>query len=449
MNNDTNNNLNGVNNETPTNLNNFESQVLDGYQSQVMDNVVQPTPVSNPTPVQDPNSMLSNPTPVVDNTQPSNIGVSPVPVENMNMGNVNQVETPQAYTNPNTINTNPNPMPGFENSGVIGTTPPISLEQEKQPKKKNNMTVFILLIVLVLLGIGGGVWYVLNNTDLLKKPAPISISTKNVEINVGDDIPSDVSAYADIVGTDSNNCSVDRNNIDRNHEGNYNFTVKCGEISKTGTITVVDNRELQVTTKTVVKTKGEEISVNDFIVAPDDNITYEFTDANAVNSIMTGTSGSYVVKITATDGKKTTEVNANLILFDKKLKGYLNCSSNSQTILDGAASMTVVDKFAIIDTTDFAFGNVAIEEHVFKYTDEASYADLISKYNTDGSVTINGITGNTSFDNTASTVTIENYLSSETLNSKYGANVLKNYSSINSYFKDTLGYNCTYERSND
>jgi len=347
------------------------------------------------------------------------------------------------YTNPKTIN--PTPMPGFENSGAIGTTPPISLEPEKAPKKKMNKLLFIILILILLVGIGFGTYYVLNYTDLLKKTEEVTIQLYDMEFNLGEELPTDILSYAEIKGTDSRNCTLDISKVDIENPGTYQFSVTCGETLRKGNISIIDNTELDVTLKTVYKVKGDTISADEF--ATNSNYKYEFVNEEEVTNILNNDSGTFKVKIKVSSNNKNTEVDGTLIITQYAIRGFLICSSKEQSVDN--ATMIVADSFSIVNDGNNGYGNITTESNIFKFTDEIQYNEYKNSYNSNKTITINDITGSATFDDNNLTITISNILDNNKVISEFGADNMNNYRSIKNYFEITKGYSCIYEKAND
>lgn len=432
---------NGIN---PNNNNN-------NFNGEVLGSVGNPNPVNNQVP-QEPETLETLDTSMVMPEQQINNTSSIQEANNTILNNQNvmnnsnaintQVTPEPAYTNPQNIN----PMPGFEHTGTIGTTPPISLEPEKQPqKKKTNKTLFVVIIILLLFGVGFGTYYVLKYTDLLSSKPKITINTKDIEVNMGENLSSNLTDYADIVGTDYHNCNLNVLDVDTKTVGTYTYQVTCGEIYKKGTITVVDNTELVVDTQKVYKVKGDTIEAKEFVVNPNSNYTYEFVNQSEVEGYLNGTFGTYQIKIKATSGTKTLEVNAELVVLEHRIKGYLTCQSNEQNLANSSTKKIVQQRFAIADDGNSGFGKVAQEIHVFKFADETEYSNYLATYKNGNAVTIDNITGDTKFDDSNLTITITNEKSDTEVINKYGENTMTNYASIKKYFIDTLGYECTYK----
>ena len=438
MNNDTNNEINGTvigNVDNNLNSTNFGSanNVSEEVETLDVGPIVNDNVNQNPIQEQQ-SSFFTNP-----------------PINEMEKNNVeltaNVVNDPPqpmpAYTNPQTIN----PMPGFENPNTIGTTPPISFEKEKKPKKKGSKILFVLLILLAMVGVGFGTFYVLKYTDLIKKEAAISINVKELVLNVGDALSTNINDYASINGTDTKNCSLDTSSVDVTKTGKYEFTIKCGEIQKIGNITIIDNRDLIVETKKVYKVKGDTVDVNEFIKTIDVNITYEFVEPELVNNLLQGEKGSYKVKIKASNGSKDIEVEGNLIILEHSIRGYLTCTSKEQSVDGTSAKMKVSEKFAILNDGNNGFGGITEEIHTFKFSDETEYTNYLATYKTSNTVNINNITGDATFDDNALTITISKDRDSESVINEYGANNMEKYQTIRTYFINNLKYDCTYKNN--
>lgn len=376
----------------------------------------------------------------LNNDMNQNMGVAnPNPVNN-NWNN----QTPPNYTNPQSIN--PNPMPGFENPGAIGQTPPISLEKEKKPQKKVNKTLFIVIIIVVLFGIGCGVYYILNYTNLLKQSNQgITVTAKDLELKIGDKLPQEISEYAEIKGTDAKNCSIDVLNVDVSKIGKYEYTVTCGETKGTGNITIKEDETLKVTTKTVYVAKNGTIDAKDFINEVTDNMNVKFVDEAIVKTNLQ-TPNSYEVSIKVTDASnRETTVVGKLVVLEHEIGGYVTCSSKSQNVSNTSAKMIITEKFALANTSTFDFAGVTTEEHKFTFTDETEYTSLMARYRIENKLTINEITSeNVTFDDETKTITFITEREKDDVIKSYGESQMKNYGTIFAHFRDRLGYSCIY-----
>ena len=427
---------------TPTNsAQSASSQVVTPVDNTLNSQVVMPA--SNIT--QNPqNQVVENSTPV-QNVQAVNQTLNSVQNNSVNGQSNNNNNTQSAFTSINAIEQNSSNQ-NFE--GSIGTNPPISLEKEKQPKKKGNKTLFIVVVILLLLAVALGTYYILNYTDLLSKKESITINTNNLTISLGDSISNNINDYASINGTNSSNCTLDTSNVDITKAGIYKYTITCSNKTKEGSIVVVDDKPINVETKTVYVASNDTVEAKDFIKTTDDNLTYEFVNKDEVNAILNGDLGTYLVKIKAVSSSgKETEVEAKLVKLQYKIKGYLVCKAPNQNVTN--PTVDTIYRFAIVDDGNNGFGNIVLENNTFRYSNEDEYSKIVSEYNTNGSVTINNVTGNTEFDDSNLTVIISNESDGNSLKEKYGANNFATYSTIRNYYITNLGYECSYEKAND
>lgn len=429
MNNDTGNNFNGtvlgnLDNTTPTNDIPIDNAIETLEDSPVTPSINQSTP----------NNTLDNGV-----TQPENNILEPTNQPSQ------VVEPTPAYTNPQAIQE----MPSFDNPNIIGTTPPISFQEEKpqqQKNNKNNKTLFIIIILAVLAGVGFGTYYILTYTDFISKAAQVTIKPKNMELSLGDSLSTIITDYAEINGTDAKNCSLNTVDVDISKEGTYEYSITCGETIKKGKITIVDNKEFTYETVEVSKSKGATIDAKEFIVNAPETAKIEFVDKEKVNLILAGNPGTYSVVIKVTNNGKTTEVEGKLTILEYELKGYITCSSNAQNVADSSAKMVVSEKMAIANDGNNGYGKKTYEIHKFTFTDETEYTGYLAKYKSENKLTINNITGETKFDDATLTITITNEKNNEAVNSEFGADNMINYQTINKYFRETLGYQCVYEK---
>jgi len=436
--NDTNNNLNGtvlgsLNNNPEVNsnpMNNEEIEVLDSDFSTSVNMDYTSEQINYQEGLNDSQNTFFNNPPINDlNNDVENSGfVNEVP---------QVVEPTPAYTNPQYIN----PMPGFENSNMIGITPPISFEPEKKPKKKGNKILFVIIVLLALVGVGFGTYYILNYT---KQKEEVIITTKDFHMNVGEVLSTNIEDYAVISGTDVRNCNVNTDNVNMTAVGIYEYTVACGTTQKKGRITVIDNRELMPELITVYKAKNGTLEAKEFAKTVDENLTYEFVEPEVVNNYLNGEPGTYTVKIKVTSNtNKTAELEANLVIM--AIKGYITCTSKEEKIKDINASMTIAERFAIVNDDSNSYGNIAYEIHTFKFTDETEYANYLAIFKTENKITINNITGDAKFDDQNLTITITNNKDNNLVISEYGKENIEKYSTIRSYFTTKLKYSCVYK----
>lgn len=376
---------------------------------------------------------------------------------NQNLNNVNNTINPgvstsnvmpeAAYTNPQNIT--PTPMPGFESSSVIGTTPPMQNENRnanvsKEPKKKGSKVLFIIIVVVLLCGVGLGTYYVLNYTDLLNKKPTVTIEVKDLSLNVGDKFPS-IDEVATITGTDVSNCNVISTDVNTNKEGEYSYSVHCGEVMKTGKVTVVDNTTIELNTKTVYKIKNGTVNAKDFVNNYDSKLTYSFVSEDSVKANLQNV-GTYKVSIKATSSPGKESVSeATLVVLEYEIKGYVKCATNEQAVTGTSANSVISYNFAIANDGANGYGKIANVSYTFKFTDETEYDEVLSKAN-NGVLTFNDITGSYTADKNSLTIVITKERTNEEATSEIGEENISKYSTIKNYYENTKGYKCSFEK---
>ena len=135
------------------------------------------------------------------------------------------------------------------------------------------------------------------------KPASISVTPKEVEIEVGSEVSTNIDDYATFTGINSANCSLDTSNItDTSVLGNeYTFSVTCGANTYNGTATIVDTTAPSAVPRDVTVQLNGEVSPQDFVSSCTDatDCAYAFSDPEAVNEYLAAT-GEYSVDIIVT-----------------------------------------------------------------------------------------------------------------------------------------------------
>ena len=171
----------------------------------------------------------------VESAQPMNPGVVP-PIDAMSSGTIPPVEPvapvePVSYDIPQTIDQF-NTTPVFNEIGTVPPIPnglvqtPVMSPEEPKPKKKKNKLIFVIIIVLLIAAVGVGVYIFLNVSN---KPAKIGVTPKEVEIEAGAEVSTNIEDYATFTGINSANCSLDTSNITYTSVvgAEYSFSITC------------------------------------------------------------------------------------------------------------------------------------------------------------------------------------------------------------------------------
>lgn len=379
-----------------------------------------------------------------ENVQP----VSPVPpIEPVNSVNtttnsipdVNAIPPvqPVSYDIPETIN-NFNTTSVFNEIGTVPPIPdgpiqtPVINSNEPKKSKKVNKLIFVIIIVLLIAAIGVGVYIFLNVSN---RPASVNVTLKDVEIEVGGNVSTDINDYATFKGVNSASCSLDTSNItDTNAvDATYTFNITCGAKTYSGNVKIVDKTAPLVVLKEVTAQVNGEIKPEDFIDSCTDvsECTYEFSDTSKVNGYL-GAAGNYHIDIIVKDkvGNET-KVTGTLIVTEEEVPDlYLTCTANNEKIKMGLTSSVITG--SIYRSYSFTLS-------------ESEYKDFKTKNDGKNEVTYQNVTGVPSFDDNSFTLTITQKLSKDNLEQEKGSTLPESYGELRQYFT-SLGYTCALEQ---
>ena len=200
---------------------------------------------------------------------------------------------------------------------------------------KRVLLILVILSTIILWGIS-----VLIVVDEKNKE---DISVKNITIELGNEISSNIKDYIKGKVKNYNNLILDNKNV-KNEVGKYNYSVKIKNkiLFKTktevltGTIEVVDTTKPELSLKNVSITVGETIDINSFIEKCSDlsNCQVKYKDEEYINTII-NTPGKYdIVIIGYDDYKNEVEATTNLEIKEKQVKKEKKQETvnNNQTI---------------------------------------------------------------------------------------------------------------------
>lgn len=396
--------------------------------------VLEPQEVAQPLEENNPFQNVDIP-PIFDN-----IGTVPPPqVEAVApVAPISPVE-PVNYDVPNAINDMPT-APIFND---IGTVPPIPeapiLTEAPKSKHKNkkpvNKTIFVLIIVLVIAAIGVAVYVLLGISGKKVNGGSSPIILKEVNIELGGEISTNINEYATFKGISSNNCSLNTSKIGSELNETYPFIITCNGINYEGKAKVIDTTSPEVITKEVTTSINSEIKPADFIESCTDatECSFEFKDETAVKELLktVGIYKNQVVIIAKDTTGNQKEINASLIVSDKEASVYLVCTKNNSTSKE-------------IDRIGLDNGNLVGKinrEHTFTFANEELYKTA-KKEATDGSeMTYQNISGKVTFDDANFQFTITKYLTFEEFKQEAGTNLSSAFLDISAYY-GTKGYSC-------
>ncbi|MBR1413479.1 MAG: hypothetical protein IJ574_02265 [Bacilli bacterium] len=395
------------------------------------------------------NNDLSNLNPFVQNTNqnPMNtVNLSNFEQElnlDQNNNNMQNMDNSQMYYPNNAYGNgynmdngmNQNPNNGFNNYNQ----PTVAPEPPQKKKKKTGTLVIILIIVCLI--IGGGLFFYLRLAG--NKVAPVTIDAKTVDLELGSTLDTTVEKYATVSNISASSCTVDLSKVDIKKEGIYEYTVKCGEVSKTGSVKVADTTAPKVTTKEVTTYIGGTYKIEDFIDSCDDasECSFEYTKSDVTNN--TNAEGTYEISITVSDeaGNKT-DVTGKLVVSGSAPVSYLTCSKDDTSNSDYVISN--IDKIGL--QANYTYSKMAKRVKSIKFVKDSNYLIIKSNYENDKSYKYNNYEGIPKFNDSNYELTYENSLTSSTLDSEYGSTFPTSLASIRTYYT-TKGYTCKLERA--
>lgn len=262
---------------------------------------------------------------------------------------------PLSYDVPETIN-NFDPTPVFNN---IGTVPPIpdipvvdpAMQAQQQNEKKKGMPkiLFILIVILALAAVGVGVYIFLHKSNILGS----GVVPKNVKVEIGSKLSTNIEDYATFSSVDSSTCSLDIASIPATLEtlnAEYTFRITCNQASYSGKLTVVDTIAPEVTLKEKLEVAiNSSVKPEDFILECKDSTkcTYAFKDADKVKNNLKEASNYHVDIIIKDEGGNQVEKTATLIVSEipefEEADMYLSCSKPEENGMVDNTKIGVVD----------------------------------------------------------------------------------------------------------
>lgn len=403
----------------------------------------QVTPIDNPVstveqaPVQTDTTV--NSVPPVEPIQP----VSPVepvstipPVEPIPPVQPVNYDVPEAM---NTFNTTPvfneiGTVPPIPNTPIIEPTMNTTPESPKQPKKKNKM-VFVLIIVLLIGAVGVGVYIFLNMSN--SSTPKVVVTPKEVVIEAGSEVSTNIDDYATFSGIASSSCSLDTSAItDTNVAGNeYTFTITCNNVNYSGTAKIVDTTAPVAVLQQVTVQVGSEVTPEDFIDNCTDAsgaCTYEFSDPDTVAGYL-ATAANYHVDIIVKDSVGNEEtVTGTLIVTDDVVPDmYLSCTMNDEVI-----------RFSMMEN---ALSGDITRSYTFTFNNVEDYNAYKSANQDSSEVTYQNITGVPSFDDASTSLILTQTLTKQELDREEGRTLPTAYGELRAYYVGE-GYTCSIER---
>lgn len=314
------------------------------------------------------------------------------------------------------------PMSDFDQ---IGSTPEI--DPKKRVKKGSPKLIKILCFLIIIGGIGFGCYYFINIKGIFDNS---SVTTKNITLELGQELTENINDYATFKNTSSSNCTQDLSQVDVTKVGTYEYKITCGDKSYTGNVSVVDTTAPDAIPRNVIAKVNDQLEPSDFIKeCSEDNCTYEFKDSSAVGTDLT-TSGLKTIVINVSDengNNKELYIPLFVAEFDFN---YGLIAYKTETNSESGYTLTEKHFVEYVSQAGYTL-------YQYKFDDESSYDEIANAYTNNGTLTIGEVTGIPVFNKKNLQITIV----------KEYANIvpLSDYGSTNTAFTEA-GYTTNYVR---
>ena len=225
--------------------------------------------------------------------------------------------------------------------------------------------VLSFFFVLALCGVGYGTYYYIFKNN------PRNFETKNVTIELGEEIPASVRNYINLTDISEPDYTLDLSNV-KNEIGTYTYKVSYGKTTKTGTITINDTTAPVITFKEVSEFDAGTNITKDMLVAACEDIsdcTYELT-----SPVDTENPGEITASITANDNlSNSKDYTINLTKIDKIIK--LSCSGTNVTTEENCKTLLESNNYDLNFTTNkiLKTGNLKV---IRTYLSDSDYVSI-------------------------------------------------------------------------
>ena len=367
-------------------VNNPSGQMNGSVNNGINSNLVNPNNQVNPVPTNQVNPMPNNQINQTPNNKTNSVSNTQVVNNQINGTGVNQgngVTNPQNTPNNSSVqassqnNSNPNSnnikieetsvtksqkgtvTVATVNNGTVSVLTdkfpePIDISVKaskivtKNGKKVRIMTkrelitniVLSFFFVLALCGVGYGTYYYLFRNN------PRNFETKNVTVELGEEIPQSVRSYINLTDISEPDYSLDLSGV-KNEIGTYTYKVSYGNTTKTGTITVNDTKAPVITFKDVKDFDSGTVITKDMLVLSCDDISecsYELT-----SPVDTSNVGEVTASITAKDNLgNSADYTIDLNILEKLTK--LICSKSGIGLDENSKIMTEDNNYTLLFT---------------------------------------------------------------------------------------------------
>lgn len=207
--------------------------------------------------------------------------------------------------------------------------------------------VLSFFFVLALCGVGYGTYYYLFRNN------PRNFETKNVIVELGEEIPQSVRSYINLTDISEPDYSLDLSGV-KNEIGTYTYKVSYGNTTKTGTITVNDTKAPVITFKDVKDFDSGTVITKDMLVLSCEDISecsYELT-----SPVDTSNVGKVTASITAKDNLgNSADYTIDINILEKLTK--LICSKSGIGLDENGKMMVENNNYTLLFTSAKALKN--------------------------------------------------------------------------------------------
>lgn len=348
---------------------------------------------------------------------------------NFSSNNVNNMAM-----NQNNLNANGFAEPNHQEN--IGQMPP----KETKEKKKMSKVLFVILVIVLIAGVAFGVYYFLDISN-----NKVKLTTKTLNLGVGDNVSENISDYVAVTSGDVNSCALDITGIDNDKIGEYKAVITCGEETYESKVVVSDKTAPTVELQPVFKEVGSTVTVDEFVKSCTDpsNCTTTFKDESKVKENMATAGGPYEVEIEAKDSAGNSEVSKGMLyVAPYSIFAYSNCKSASSELTEykGVKETTDIIPLGRPEAGTPSYMNIAIRRSKIVFDSKEEYDKAVGKK--ESKITIEGITGNATYNDNNKTIYIISDLSNETLNSENNGAFPVSFADFRTIYTNK-GYTCS------
>ena len=324
-------------NQTPNNKTNSVSN------TQVVNNQINGTGVNQGNGVTNPQNTPNNSSVQASSQNNSNPNLNNIKIEETSVTKSQKGTVTVATVNNGTVSVLTDKFPE-----PIDISVKASKVVTKNGKKVRIMTkrelitniVLSFFFVLALCGVGYGTYYYLFRNN------PRNFETKNVIVELGEEIPQSVRSYINLTDISEPDYSLDLSGV-KNEIGTYTYKVSYGNTTKTGTITVNDTKAPVITFQDVKDFDSGTVITKDMLVLSCEDISecsYELT-----SPVDTSNVGEVTASITAKDNLgNSADYTIDLNILEKLTK--LICSKSGIGLDENSKIMTEDNNYTLLFT---------------------------------------------------------------------------------------------------